>query len=248
MPFIALAVAVGLGGIASGAGAAIAGGQEASAAKNATQAQLQMYNETVAREQPFVSAGTNALAALQGGLGLGPATAGGPAAGSLVAPFNPANLAQTPGYQFQLQQGEQALQDAASATGGVGGGNALKALTQFGQGLAGTTYQQQLQDYLAQQSQIYNELSGVSTTGANAAANLGSIGTTVAGQIGSNILGAGNAAAATTAGITNSLTGGLNTLSSNYLLAQLLQGGGFGAAGGAAAGTAGLGDVGAAFG
>ena len=41
-----------------------------------------------------------------------------------------------PGYQFRLQQGEQAINRAASARGGRYGGATLKALQEHGQGLA----------------------------------------------------------------------------------------------------------------
>ena len=47
----------------------------------------------------------------------------------------------TPGYQFQLQQGSNAITNQASASGLSQGGNTLKALAQYGQGLAGTYYQ-----------------------------------------------------------------------------------------------------------
>lgn len=58
---------------------------------------------------------------------------GGPAAA--------AALAQTPGYQFQLQQGLQGVQQQLAAQGGAATGGALKALTQYGQGLAQNYYQ-----------------------------------------------------------------------------------------------------------
>jgi hypothetical protein len=57
-----------------------------------------------------------------------------------------------PGYQFQLQQGDNAIL-AAQAAGGGGGlesGNTLKALSDYNQGLAGTSwnnYVSQLQPY-----------------------------------------------------------------------------------------------------
>jgi hypothetical protein len=47
----------------------------------------------------------------------------------------------TPGYQFQLQQGLQGVEQQLGATGGGATGGALKALTQYGQGVASTYYQ-----------------------------------------------------------------------------------------------------------
>ena len=48
----------------------------------------------------------------------------------------------TPGYQFQLQQGLQGVEQQLGASGGAATGGALKALTQYGQGLASNYYQQ----------------------------------------------------------------------------------------------------------
>ncbi len=221
---------IGLGSAAIGAvGASSAANAQEAAANNATAVQEQMYNQTVAREQPYVAAGGNALTALMQGEGLATGQSDPNVAnGSLSAPFNPANLAQTPGYQFALQQGEQGVADQASATGGVGGGNTLKALTQYGQGLASTTYQQQFNDYLTQQQQQFGNLQTLAGSGQNAAANLGALGAQTGQNIGNNIIGAGNASAAGTVGATNAITGGINNLSSNYLLSSLLGGGGSG--------------------
>lgn len=53
-------------------------------------------------------------------------------------------LQNSPGYQFQLQQGNQNVNNQAAASGMQLSGNTLQSLNQFGQGLAGTTYQQYL--------------------------------------------------------------------------------------------------------
>ena len=54
--------------------------------------------------------------------------------------FNPGDLTQDPGYQFNLQEGNQALDRAQLARGGFFSGNALKEAQTFGQGLADNTY------------------------------------------------------------------------------------------------------------
>lgn len=51
------------------------------------------------------------------------------------------NLQTQPGYQFQLGQGEGAINASAAAGGTTGSGNQLTALTNYGQGLAGNAYQ-----------------------------------------------------------------------------------------------------------
>ncbi len=49
-------------------------------------------------------------------------------------------LSNTPGYQFQLNQGLDAVQRAASAQGTLGSGRMLQELANYGQGLAQQTY------------------------------------------------------------------------------------------------------------
>lgn len=53
-------------------------------------------------------------------------------------------LRETPGYQFQLGQGEQAMARSQAARGMLGSGQALLEAQQFGQGLAQNVYQSHL--------------------------------------------------------------------------------------------------------
>jgi hypothetical protein len=50
-------------------------------------------------------------------------------------------LQTTPGYQFQLGQGDNAINAAAAAGGTLNSGNQATALSNYNQGLAGNTYQ-----------------------------------------------------------------------------------------------------------
>ena len=59
--------------------------------------------------------------------------------------FNQAFI-NSPVQQFIREQGEQSRINQAAATGGVGGGAIQQELTRFGQGLAGTQLQQQIQN------------------------------------------------------------------------------------------------------
>ena len=54
---------------------------------------------------------------------------------------NLAELQATPGYQFQLQQGQQAANMGAAARGGLLSGAQQQALQRFGQGLAATGFE-----------------------------------------------------------------------------------------------------------
>ena len=95
-------------------------------------------------------------------------------------------LQNTPGYQFQQQQGDNSINAAAAANGTLNSGSQLLALSNYNQGLAGTTYNNyvsQLQPYLGASNAaaggiasgyqgLGQGLSNVSTQGANAQANL----------------------------------------------------------------------------
>lgn len=240
MPWALAAAAVGTiaGAEISSSGAKSAANTEASAANNATQVQLQMFDQTQANEQPFLAAGTNALTQLQNGVGIGPG-GGGPGTGSLNTPYgtpyNP-QFQESPGYQFQLQQGTDAALNAASAHGGALGGNSLKALTSYGTGLANqdyynylnnynTQYWNQYNAYTGQQNQQFNQLQTLAGSGQNAAANLGSLSSQTAGAVGNNIIGAGNASAAGTVASANTTGNALNNLGQNYLLSNAISGG-----------------------
>jgi hypothetical protein len=235
MPFAWAAGAAALGTIGgaliSSNGAQDAANTEANAANNASQVQLQMFNQTQANEQPYLQAGNNSLAALLKGVGVGPGTAN-TGSGPLNAPFTAAQYQQSPGYQFQMNQGLNAINNTASARGGVNSGNTLKSLTQYGTGLANQDYQQAYQNYVAQQNQQFGQLQTLAGSGQNAAANLGALGSQVGSSVGSNIIGAGNASAAGQVATANTIGNSLNSLGSNYLLYNALNGGGSAASGG----------------
>jgi hypothetical protein len=56
--------------------------------------------------------------------------------------FDPSQVANTPGYQFNLQQGEKAIANSMAAKGMGQSGAAIKAGDMFAQNLASNTYQQ----------------------------------------------------------------------------------------------------------
>ena len=256
-----LAAAAGIGAAASLAGGLIQSGAAKSAAKQQTDAannaaalqyaesqqanQLiqSIYSQNTARLQPFVGAGTASLSKLLD-------MTSGP--GGLTKAFDPtmSQLAQTPGYKFALDQGLLGVQAGASATGqgsavsaapgtaGIGPSGPLgKGLANYAEGLASTTYQQQFQNYWAQNQAIYNMLAGITNTGENAAAQTGTMGTAAGGQ-GANALitgaqGYGSystagaaAGAAGTVGSANALTNGLTGIGNSAMMYGVLGNGG----------------------
>jgi hypothetical protein len=123
MSWVAAAVvssaAIGASASKSAAGKA----QKATDASLAEQAR--QYDLSREDQAPYREAGVNALQRLQG----------------FTDPsMQHYDVMNEPGYQFGLQQGLSNIQNTAAARGGLYSGNALKALTQYGNDYATTKY------------------------------------------------------------------------------------------------------------
>ncbi len=217
-----LAAAAAVGAV----GSAVAGSEQASGQKAAAQTQADMFNTITQQEQPFIQPGyaaENTLSQLEGLSA--PTGAGGTATGTnlpggyLTQTFDPTQqqLEQYPGYQFQLDQGDLALQNANSVGGSALSGAALKNLMTFNQGLAASNYSNYFNQFQTQQNNIFNRLSGIASLGQNAAGNLGNAGTT----LGTGIAQAQAGAAGSIAG---GIVGATNSIGNNLTLAGLMQG------------------------
>ena len=157
-----------------------------SAANKAAQAQTDaamagVAEARAAREQmradllPYMQAGSPALQAQMAALGL----AGPEAQAQYVS-----QQEQSPIFQALARQGEEAMLQQASATGGLRGGNIQGALAQFRPSL--------LNQFLQQQ---YTNLGGLAKLGQSSAAGVGVAGIESAQQVGS-LLGEAGAARA----------------------------------------------------
>jgi hypothetical protein len=212
MPALIPALVIGAGAVTAGATSSAA-----NAATSAAQAndalQSQIYTQNSANEQPYIQAGDAANTALQGFLGLG----GDPAASQ--AALN--NYLNSTGYQFTLQQGEQAAEQNAASSGMLNSGATLKALDQYGTGLA-NQYGQQYE----------GDLQGVVSTGEGAANALSGQGQSYANAVSSN----NNSAATATGNAALSGASNVNSLIGNALSAYGTQAG-LSSFGGAAAGS-----------
>lgn len=82
-------------------------------------------------------------------------------------------LAQTPGYQFQLNQGLDAIQRAANKNGLLGSGRLLQSLVDYGSGLASQTYGSRL-----------SQLANLAAMGQNAASGIANISNQVGQSLG----------------------------------------------------------------
>lgn len=183
----------------------LSGGANAYAQNKATDQLVKSQQQSQAELAPFLQNGTNASNALGDYLGTSGNT-GAANYGAGTAAFNPSDLTNDPGYQFNLSQGMNALNNSEAAAGGLQSGAAIKAAQQFAQGLAGTTFNNAFNRDLQTKQNTISALTGATTPGLTAG-----LGTA---DVNNNI---GTAESKGT-------TGTINTVTST--LASLLAGGG----------------------
>lgn len=159
-----------------------------------------MYNQTRSDLLPYQKGGLEAYQTLNNLLGVGGNSA-----------TMQSTLEGLPGYQFTLGQGLKSVQNSAAAKGlGVSGG-ALKGAAQYATGLANNTW-----------GTYADRLQNSANLGESAAAQTGAYGTQTGQSIGSNQIGAGNAAAGASMATGNALSGAAGTIGNYYTLRNLL--------------------------
>lgn len=187
MPSIGVAL-TGVGALSQASSARTAANSQRDAANQQIAIQRDVWNAM----QPFVSQGTTANRALAYESGIG------------SKPRGYAGYTKSPSYQFQLDQGQGAINALAGAQGGLVSGKTLQDLGKFNQGLAS-------QDY----GNFISRLQGLSGTGVNALGGQSGVASNI-GEAYGNI---GNARAAGAIGTSNALNTGIN----NYLGLQAYQ-------------------------
>ena len=160
----------------------------AESADKATALQQQMYEQNIARQQPFLQGGTedyNRLRSLM---------AGGPSAAQNFLQIDP-------GYQFRLSEGMKALDRQAAARGGLISGGALKAAQRYGQDLGSQEF-----------GAAYNRLASLANVGPQAAGVMSTLGQNYASNVGNIYQQQGNTAANAALARGSAYSGGLNQL------------------------------------
>jgi len=148
--------------------------------------------------------------------------------------MNQAQLEKTPGYQFNLSQGERGVSLGAAAAG-LSGAQAKAAAT-YATGLADNTYQNQFNNANTNKNNAFNFLLGAAIPGVNAASTYAAAGTSagnadvgnsqqVGANLSNNLTNAGQAQAAANIatgqqvgnafGAASKLYGGSNVASAN---------------------------------
>lgn len=238
MPLGGMAIGAGINGITS----LIGGGKQASAIKQAAQEQAQaaeyaanlqaqaeanslaftkgVYKNAQGYAAPYQQAGTTALSQLSAGTQPGGVFNSTPTGAQV--------LAQDPGYAFRLQQGQQALERAEAAGGGVGSGGALKAAQQYGQDFASGEYANAYNRFLNTRQANYANLSGLAGLGAQtnsalmyagmgAANNVANTSLQGANQQGNYLTQGANAQAAGLIGQANAWNGALSNIGNSAM-------------------------------
>jgi hypothetical protein len=185
--FLIPAAASLLGAKMSSSAAKSAAATSSQSADKATELQQRMYEESVARQQPFLQTGTemfNRLAALQ---------RGGPEAQNF--------LQMDPGYQFRLSEGMKAMDRQAAARGGLISGGALRAAQRYGQDLGSQEY-----------GAAYNRLASLANVGPQAAGVMSNLGQNYATNVGNIYQQQGATAANAALARGSAYAGGLNQL------------------------------------
>jgi hypothetical protein len=200
-------MAIGTGAAILG-GSVISGALGASSSRSASRSQeraTQMATEEQRRQfdlsrqdmMPWLNSGRNALGQLDD-----------------LARGDTSSFFTDPGYNFARTEGMRGIERSAAARGGATGGNALRALTQFNQGMAS----QQFGDF-------YNRTAARAGVGQTTANNLATLGQNSANSISGLLQAGGDARASGIMGQANSIGGALNSGLNNYLL---MRGGYFG--------------------
>lgn len=166
----------------------VSGVVQSNAASKASTAQVQAADKGIEEQRrqfdaiqallkPYIETGTTALSRQAALMGLG----GEEAQRSAITA-----LEQGPEFAALTRQGEEAILQSASATGGLRGGNVQAALAQFRPQILSGLIEQQ-----------YNRLGGLATAGQNAATGVGTAGmqtgqniSNLYGQIGASQAGA----------------------------------------------------------
>jgi hypothetical protein len=190
------------------------------ASRESNALQKEMFDKQIELNAPFRNAGLTGQNRLMEMLGLsGDKTAQG--YGSASKNFSMSDFQEDPGYQFRLQQGQQALERSASARSGLLSGRAAKDMTSYAQGTASQEYGNAFNRFQTNRSNQLGplqSLAGVAQTASGAmsgaagtyGANVGNNLTSTANTVGNNMMGAGNARASGYVGSANAINGALS--------------------------------------
>jgi hypothetical protein len=152
---------------------------------------------------------------------LGQLTAPG---GQLMQPFGMEQFQQSPAYQFNLEQGMDAINKATRARRTNYAPATLQDIGKYSQGMASNEFLNAYNMYNQDQGSVYSRLMGMSQLGENAGAQTGAFGNQSAQAQGGYMTDAGAARAAGTMGQANAWAGALQQGGNAWLQSNALRG------------------------
>ena len=209
---VAAAYAIGGSAVLGAATSYMAGEKQAQAQEHAADVQWQIYQQQRKDLQPYYQAGYGALNQIQANMP------------EYNKPFTMQDFYanKDPGYQFRLDQGLNAVNRAAAASGGAVGSSALRELGNYAQGAASQEYGAAFNRYQQQIQNSYNRLASVAQIGQTGVGQGTQAGSQAGSGIASALSGIGSAQAAGMVGASNALTGGVSSGINYYQTQSLL--------------------------
>jgi hypothetical protein len=214
MPTAVIAAAIGAGGSLLAANSAKkAAGKAADAQVQSTQEanalQKYMFDTTNANQEPWRAAGAGALGPLSEGLQPG---------GQFAQKFSFADWQADPAYNFERQEGLNALGRQFAAGGAYNSGGHDKAAMRYATGLADSNFEGAYNRFNQDNTNIFNRYASLAGIGQTANQQIAGAGQNYANQAGQNLLSAGNARAqgyANQSGIQTNMFGNLANTGAN---------------------------------
>lgn len=129
--------------------------------------------------------------------------------GSLGRQFTLADYQKDPSYNFDLQQGLQAIQNSNSVRGGALSGGTLKGLASYAENQANNSYQGAYNRFTQNQNQNFSQLAALANQGLGATQSLGQLGQANANAQMGQYNGIGNVQAGATLGKAQAIEGAI---------------------------------------
>jgi hypothetical protein len=172
------------GAVITSQAAKSAASAQAAGYNSATAEQQRQYDQTRADYAPYREAGYGALGTI-----------------NKLNAGDYSSFTASPDYNFTRTEGQRGIEQSAAARGGAFSGNALRALSDYNQGLASQQY-----------GAYYNRLAGVAGVGQSATGSTAAAGQNTANQISNNLIGAGDARASGIVGAGNAWGNAFGTI------------------------------------
>ena len=180
------------------------------ATQDAATQQREMFDILNAQQAPYRAAGQASLTKISDMMPY------------LTQQFGPEQLKSNlaPNYQFMLEQGLGAQNQAMNVGGG--GSNINRAGTKFAEDYASNAYQNAFNNFQTGRSNIYNSLASIAGLGQTANAQTSSLAQNTAGNLGQLAVGGAQALGSGQIGAANAYAGGLQGIGNAGYLASMM--------------------------